>query len=394
MPSMTRITMLLENNSYPLDPRVRPEAEALARAGYDVTVCAPRADGQPRRETLRGVRVHRWRLPPTSDTKTGFLLEYLFANLQLHWAGLRELLRGSRVLHLHNPPDTLFPIAFLARLLGRKVVYDQHDLVPELIVDKFGDGPHVKATELCERLSMRAADLVIANNESGVEVARERGGHDGSSVVVVRNGPPRAALASPEAQRSGALDDPHLVFVGFVEVQDAAHELPDLLVRLERDHGIPRARVTIVGGGAGLALVKRAAEELGVQERVRMTGLVPHTEIPRLLAEADICIDPAPSTAFNQTSTNIKIAEYMAAARPIVAYELLETKRTAGDAALLAGAGDPAAFAALVARLAADGAERERRGQAGLARVQDLVWERQEERLIGAYEQLVGSGAN
>jgi glycosyltransferase involved in cell wall biosynthesis len=150
--------------------------------------------------------------------------------------------------------------------------------------------------------------------------------------------------------------------------------------------------VTIVGGGAGLTLVKRAAEELGVQERVRMTGMVPHTEIPRLLAEADVCIDPAPCTAFNETSTNIKIAEYMAAARPIVAYGLLETRRTAGDAALLADCGDPAAFAALVARLAVDGAERESRGRAGLARVQDLVWERQEERLIGAYDQLVGSG--
>jgi glycosyltransferase involved in cell wall biosynthesis len=224
-----------------------------------------------------------------------------------------------------------------------------------------------------------------------VDIARERGGHDVASVVVVRNGPPRATLVSPKPQRPGALQDPHLVFVGFVETQDAAHDLPDLLVRLERDHGIPRARLTIIGGGAGLPLVRRAAEQAGVAERVRLTGLVPHTEIPRLLAEADICIDPAPCTAFNHTSTNIKIAEYMAAARPIVAYALLETRRTAGDAALLADCGDVAGLTALVARLANDGAERERRGRAGALRVQDLVWEHQEERLLGVYRQLVGS---
>jgi glycosyltransferase involved in cell wall biosynthesis len=122
-----------------------------------------------------------------------------------------------------------------------------------------------------------------------------------------------------------------------------------------------------------------------------MTGVVPHTEVPQLLVEADICLDPAPCTAFNHYSTNIKIAEYMAAARPIVAYALLETRRTAGDAALLADCGDVAGFTALVARLAADGAERERRGRAGAERVQDLVWERQEERLLGAYRKLVGT---
>ncbi len=386
---MTRIAMLLENNPYPGDPRVRPEAQALAGAGYQVTVCAPRGEGQPPREVIAGVRVSRWRLPKTKPSLTGFLIEYLVANLQLHWAGCRELARGADVLHLHNPPDTLFPVALLARMLGRKVIFDHHDMVPELMEAKFGPGPMVRLTMACERLSMGVANVVIANNQSHRDVALGRGNQNDQKVVVIRNGPPSATLVPPQSRRGGPLEDPHLVFVGLIETQDGVDELPELLVRLARDHGLEKAHLTVVGSGTGLSAFKRAVAEAGVAERVRCTGQVPHTEVPRLLAEADICVDPAPCTTFNEFSTNMKIAEYMAAARPIVTYSLLETRRTAGEAGAYADCGDPASFARLVAELAADAAQREMRAQAGTQRVRELVWERQEERLLATYSRLV-----
>jgi glycosyltransferase involved in cell wall biosynthesis len=71
-----------------------------------------------------------------------------------------------------------------------------------------------------------------------------------------------------------------------------------------------------------------------------------------------------------------------------VAYELLETRRTAGDAALYAPAGDPQAFAGLVAELAADGERRAQLARRARERAQQLVWERSEEELVAVYEQL------
>ena len=56
-----RVVMLLENNPYPQDTRVRNEAETLAAAGHRVTVLAPRGRGQPSRERLHGVDVLRYR---------------------------------------------------------------------------------------------------------------------------------------------------------------------------------------------------------------------------------------------------------------------------------------------------------------------------------------------
>lgn len=385
--------MLLENNSYPLDVRVRMEAEALARVGYEVTVCAQREPGQPRHELVEGVRVHRWRLPRTPASVAGFLLEYLVANLQLHWAGVRELVRGAQVLHLHNPPDTLFPIAYIARAAGRRVIFDHHDLAPELLAEKFGDGPLVRLLRIFERLTFRVAHIVISTNESHRQVALDRGRRSPTDVVVVRNGPPRATLGASHAPRGGSLKDPHLIFLGSMESQDGVDVLPELLVRLARDHDAPDAHLTLVGTGSRLEPLKQTAIAAGVADRVTFTGQVPHADVPWLLAQADICLDPAPCTELNHHSTMIKIAEYMAAGRPIVAYPLRETRRTAGDIVSFAGCDDPGSFAARVAELTHDGAQRQRRGEAGAARAVDLVWERQEEQLLAAYGRLAGARA-
>ena len=211
---MARVAMLLENNPYPQDVRVRSEAESLARAGHTVTVCAPRAPGQPRRERIAGVGVRRFRLPETPANPLGFVLEYGIANANLYLGGVRELLAGADVVHLHNPPDTLFGVAFLARLLGRQVVFDHHDLAPELFEAKFGPSPLGGAMRLFERLTFAGATHVIAPNESHREVAMKRGGVPAERITIVRNGPPAAAYAAATEPRDGSLDEPNLLFLG------------------------------------------------------------------------------------------------------------------------------------------------------------------------------------
>ncbi|HUC00755.1 MAG TPA: glycosyltransferase family 4 protein [Solirubrobacterales bacterium] len=385
---MTRIVMLLENNPYPQDVRVRAEAESLAAAGHAVTVLAPRENGQSRRELLRGVRVRRFRLPATPATPSGFVREYAVANAHLYWGGATELLRGADVVHFHNPPDTLFGVGFLARALGRKVVFDHHDLAPELFEAKFGPGPVTAVLRGFERLTFRSATVVIAANESHREVARVRGGVAAERVAVVRNGPPTSAFAAATEARGGVLADPQLLFLGSMESQDGVDELIGLLERLARDHDLPGAQLTLVGEGSRRAPLEAQALAAGVAERVRFTGRVPHAEVPALLAAADVCLDPAPCTDLNQRSTMIKIAEYMAARRAVVANPLLETQRTAGDAVAYAEGGDPASFAAQVARLAREPDRRGALGRRGGERAAGLGWDASERVLLSVYEQL------
>jgi glycosyltransferase involved in cell wall biosynthesis len=380
--------MLLENNPYPADVRVRNEAEALVRAGFSVTVIAPRGPGQPRREVIDGVRAVRFRMPQGTEGVRGFLLEYLVANLQLYLRGVWELARGARILHLHNPPDTLAGVALVARVLGRRVVFDQHDLFPELVAARFGRGPGEWFVRACERATFRVADVVLAPNDSHRGIALGRGGKDAATVTVVRNGPRRATLIDSPVHRTGKLDDPQLVFLGAMGPQDGVDTLPDLMRRLSDEHDLPGSRLTLIGDGSRRSHVEAAFAEQGMSARVKFTGQVEHSEIPGLLAEADICVDPAPCSELNHRSTMIKVAEYLAAARPVVAYRLLETERTAGPAALYAGCGREDEFAALVGRLASDGELRASLGQQGRRRAEALVWEVSEAALLAAYDAL------
>ena len=382
--------MLLENNPYPHDVRVRREAEALTAAGYRVTVVAPRRGNQPRRELVDGVQVRRFPLREGAGAR-GILAEYAVAHLFLLGAAVRGLIRGAQVVHAHNPPDTLFPAGLLARAMGRRFVYDHHDLGPELFADKFGGGRMVRVLEAAQRLSVRASDVTIVTNESQRRAVARWAGND-RPVVTVRNGPPAAAVAAEPRVRPGALSDPHLIFVGTLETQDGVLELPGLLRDVDAALGPDAAaRLTVVGEGTARPQLERLLADR--EPPVRFTGRVPHEQVMELIAAADIAIDPAPCNPLNNRSTMIKIAEYLAAGVPTVAYELDETVVTGGDAVRYAGCGDGAAFAAAVAGLARDERARTTAAARALERVQDLTWERSAGELLAAYERMGARGA-
>lgn len=246
-----RVTMILENESYPEDSRVRKEAEALVADGLRVTVLAPRRPGQDDAATINGVTVERYWRPTAEHGVRGYLVEYGVAHLQLLPRVLRELVRGTDVIHVHNPPDSLAMLALLGRPFGRKLVYDHHDLAPELFELKFGASPLGSVLRWFQRLSFRAADAVIVTNESQRAVAVAAGA-DPSNVTVVRNGPSEASIVTRPLARDGVLDDPHIVFVGSLESQDGVLDLPEILDRLRNLPRRANAHLTIVGDGGAL----------------------------------------------------------------------------------------------------------------------------------------------
>jgi glycosyltransferase involved in cell wall biosynthesis len=385
-----RITMLLENNPYPQDTRVRAEAESLVAAGHRVEVIAPRASRQPAREQVNGVEVRRFRvLQLQGGGLLALLLEYAIAMVALHIAAVRALVRGSTALHLHNPPDTLFLAGAMFRVAPRRrVVFDHHDLVPELVEVRFGGKALVGLARICERLTFAAASHVLAANESHAEVAVERGNKHPDTVTVVRNGPPVTWIRRPLHVRGGSLAPVRLAYLGTVAEQDGLNGMAEVLACL-RDRTPPvDARLTVIGDGDGRAAFEDALRRWAVAGMVTMTGWVEADRVPELLQDADLCVDPAPATALNQRSTMIKLGEYLALGKPVVAYDLLESRRTVADAAILVPSGDARAFAEQVARLARDPALRCMLASRARDRAGDLTWEASKPALLAAYASL------
>lgn len=160
--------------------------------------------------------------------------------------------------------------------------------------------------------------------------------------------------------------------------------LPEVLLRLQ-SRGL-NPKLTVVGTGPEMPVMRQAARELGVLDMVHFTGRVDHRDVPGLIGAADICLDVAPCSPLNHQSTMIKIGEYMAAGRPMVTFALDETRRTAGDCALYARDGDLDSFSDLVEQLCRDAVLRETLSRRAIERVQGLTWERSAEQLRYAYE--------
>ncbi len=188
------VLIMVENLPSPFDRRVWQEATALSKAGYKVSIICPTGKGyEGRFEVIDGIHIHRYKLPLEAEGAKGYLLEYsaaLFWMFILAWRVM--LTRGFDAIHACNPPDLIFLIGGFFKLLGKRFVFDHHDINPELYEAKFGRRDFFYALLLrLERWTFRTADVSIATNESYKRIAIERGGMPADKVFVVRrrNGP-------------------------------------------------------------------------------------------------------------------------------------------------------------------------------------------------------------
>ena len=132
--------------------------------------------------------------------------------------------------------------------------------------------------------------------------------------------------------------------------------------------------------------LRKLTSELRLEDHVEFCGLVADREVRRTICSADVCFAPDPKNSYTDYTTLIKIAEYMALSRPTVSYDLVESRATAGNAALYASDNDPAEFAARIDELLDDPQRRQELGVAGRLRVErGLAWEYSERALLEAY---------
>src|SRR5512140_468271 len=214
-----RILIIVENLPVPFDKRVWNEANALTRAGYTVSIISPVGKGsEKRREEIDGISIYRHPLPGEGNGALGYLVEYSAALFwELNLAVRVYFTTGFDAIHACNPPDTIFLIGLLFKLLGKKFVFDHHDINPELFIAKFGrTGMLYRLIVLLERLTFMTADISIATNESYKEIAIRRGHMDPDRVFIVRSGPNLSKFRSvPPVE---PLKEGHRHLVGYVGV--------------------------------------------------------------------------------------------------------------------------------------------------------------------------------
>jgi glycosyltransferase involved in cell wall biosynthesis len=160
---------------------------------------------------------------------------------------------------------------------------------------------------------------------------------------------------------------------------------------------LPGTRAVIVGGHdkePDLARVKALAQQLDVASRVTFTGLVPPGEVAARLAEADVLVLPNPQSAISNAFTSpLKLFEYMASGRPIVASDLPAIREVLrdNDNALLVEPGNPQALSAGIRRIMNDQALASRLAAQAARDVLEFTWAKRAERLEALFATLAGT---
>jgi glycosyltransferase involved in cell wall biosynthesis len=388
--------IIVQNLPVPFDRRVWLECRALTAAGYDVTVVCPKGKGDPGHEVLEGVTLLKYAPYAPGGRAVGFIVEYAYSFL----ATARQVLRARRagkfaVMQACNPPDIFWPIARWLRWRdGSQFVFDHHDLCPELYDSRFPDGNTVARWGLrgLERATFRTADHVVSTNESYAEIAMRRGGKSSADVTVVRTGPDEQRLQRKEPVVELRRGRRHLVsYIGVMGPQDGV----DLAIRAAAHvvHQLGRTDVafTFMGGGDSYEELVALREQLELQDYLELPGRVPDDTVLDVLSTAAVGLSPDPKNPLNDVSTMNKTLEYMAFGLPVVAFDLKETRVSAGDAASYVESGDVAAYAEAIVDLLDDADKGELMGKTGRQRIEEgLSWPYQRDAYVGVYDGLTG----
>ena len=161
-------------------------------AGFRVSVVCPKGPGDPSFHEVEGIRIWKYAPPPPTASQLSFVWEFAYC-----WARTLVLVvrsaagEGFDVIQACNPPDTYWALAAPFKLFGKRFVFDQHDLCPEVYASRFDSPSPIlrRMLLMLERATYAVADHVIATNESYRETAIARGGVPPDRVTIVRNGP-------------------------------------------------------------------------------------------------------------------------------------------------------------------------------------------------------------
>jgi glycosyltransferase involved in cell wall biosynthesis len=386
-----KVLIIVENLPVPFDRRVWKEAVSLHDARYQVTVLCPKGKGYRKGyEEIDGIHVYRHPMPKEGNTPPGYLWEYgcaLFWEFLYTWWIFAR--RGFHVIQGCNPPDDIFLVALPFKLFGVKYVFDHHDVNPELYFSKYERKDFFyKAQVWLEKLTFRSSTVVIATNNSYKEIAVRRGGKNPEDVFVVRNGPDLATFKPVAANPALKYGKRYLIgYVGTMSIQEGLDILIDAAEQVSKI-GRDDVQFTCVGGGPGLASLRKMVSDKHLDGMFNFTGRISDADLLEVLSTADVCVNPDRPCEMNDLSTMIKIMEYMALSKPIVQFDLKEGRFSAEEASLYSnGENRVADFAEKILWLLDHPEERRRMGEFGRCRVQkELAWEYSVSTLLATYE--------
>ncbi len=361
----------------------------LVERGYEVNLITPGDGLLPPEDTLEGARVTR----AAQDLTQNFLARAAdFGRAVMRHVALAPM---YDVVHYRSVWCGL-PLAQARRARGYKTLFEVNGLPSVELKYHYPSIEPELLTKIKEQeiAALHLSDAIVCPSRVTRDYIASFG-LDPKRVAVVPNGvSPSDFSPSSLPPREGRV--PTLLYIGTLAdwqgLDVLIKALPKILEKRE-------VQLQIVGRGRSRQrkLLAKHIRKLGLEGRVLIRPAVPHHEVPALIAEADICVAPLGLNDRNVTqgACPIKVLEYMAAGRPLLASNMpivRELVREDVDA-LLFSPNDPEDLARGALALLNDFALSRRLAESASARaLAKFTWHESQKKLGKVYERLLGGG--
>lgn len=391
-----RVAMVMFSH-YPADPRPRRAVDALVNEGMQVDlVCLADGDASTR-EILNGIEVLRIPLKRRRGGKLAYVYQYsafiLISFLIFAW---RAFTRGYDLVYVHNMPDILVLSGLVPKMLGAKVILDQHDPMPELMTTIFGldeKSAGVRLIRLLEKWSIAFADALVTVNIACKRIFSSRSCQP-EKIEVVMNSPDenifrfRSAETKPAEGQGG--NKPFVIMYHGSLVERNGLDLAVEALALVHET-LPNAELRVYGPNSPfLERVLEMARSKGVDKAVRYLGPKRLEELVHEIEACDVGVIPNQKNSFTAINTPTRIFEYLSLGKPVIA------PRTPGiqdyfskDSLLFFEAGDAQDLAKALRYAFLHPAELSELAKRGQEVYRQHDWRREKQRLTGLVAKLL-----
>lgn len=309
---------------YPFDPRPRRAIEALRTEGARVELICELDGNAPKHEYFENLEVIRVPIRHIRGGAISYAYQYssfiLISAAILAWRAMRG---RYDLIYVHNMPDILVISGIIPKLLGAKVILDQHDPMPELMRTIFnkdeGSFP-VRVLRRLERWSIARANLVITVNQACKRIFSTRS-CDGTKIGVVMNSPDelvfpfRAARSYPVRPAGQPFV---MMYHGSLVERNGLELAVDALQKIVEE--IPEAELRVYGRSTPyLEQVMNKVQRLGMESRVHYFGPRKLEQLADEIQACDVGVVPNQRNTFTDINTPTRIFEYLALGKPVIA---------------------------------------------------------------------------
>ncbi|MDD5590359.1 MAG: glycosyltransferase family 4 protein [Dehalococcoidales bacterium] len=319
--------------------RMLPLLKHVQKMGHMIIMMLPTLKSSDKYELYEGF--HIYKMGPNSNVLLKSLPYVPGSSLILRTTNkLRQLVKNHDIdiIHVFNPTLTCgLPGWFVARLCRKPLVLEFSDLVMHFGIDTGQmnlDSPITRLGLFVQNTMPLRADMVIATNLTGKMLISK--GMSPEKISIIPCGA-SASIFHPDIEartvrkKYGLEDSVVILYQGLVCKAYGINILLEAMSKVSATN--EKAKLMIVGfhrdrertefeQDSEIMAFKNRVAQLGIEDKVIFSGPQSPDAIPNFIAASDICVNPMPYTLTCRAGSPIKIFEYMAMAKPIVATQL------------------------------------------------------------------------